>query len=589
MPGWDSTVAAVVAKQGGHGVGRAHAVAICFGILQVLSVLHAGRMVHSRVTPETAVRLVGGGTWSLVEFHTVLPFGADFGAARLKAGDPVYCAPELHHGQGRGVTVATPAWDMWGVGALLVLLLTGKRIAAQSSMEVLGKTDTIADMAQYFKDLPQDPVLLDLVWQLVRYHPRQRIQAAEALRHPAFVAFGFALSAAVDGSLGLGPSFTAAPDLSRTMPIDIPEEDSDTWSDSPAQLTLADREGSDQESADVHRSELPLGDGEQLPHDVSVEAITDAAPSGDDMGTTSEEYSTYSSSEDDSDTSSSSSESDDGDEEDSSADAKPTPELQPEQEPELVPEPEREENTAAQLGKTGKSFMKQEKSSFNVFERKKRVLCATHIQRIARGHLAREVVRAIHGEIRSAAAVAIQAAARGCESYPQPSWSAWAVVCRIVADCSDFNCKCFYSENGERCLTAFASGLTRRSPSAAMVSAVTAAAKSGIMVESPTQLPQAFSAAAPPPPGSPSTPGSPEQLDLHHPSPSCGKNAIERPAWVKIIDRNTQRPYYWNRITEEVQWDAPIVEENVSERDRRIAAKTRYCKSERAKQVFLFV
>ena len=425
MPGWDSTVAAVVAKQGGHGVGRAHAVAICFGILQVLSVLHAARMVHSRVTPETAVRLVGGGTWSLVEFHTVLPFGADFGAARLKASDPVYCAPELHHGQGRGVTVATPAWDMWGVGALLVLLLTGKRIAVQTSMEVLGKTDTIADMAQHFKDLPQDPVLLDLVWQLVRYHPRQRIQAAEALRHPAFVAFGFAFSSAVDGSLGLGPSFTPAPDLSRTMPVEMPsgiEEDSDTWSDSPAQLALADRDEGDQESTYVHGTELPRGDGEQLPHDVVVEAIADAAPAGDDMGTTSEEYSTYSSSEDDSDTSSSSSDESDGvDENDSSGDAKPTPELQSDTEPELVPEPEREENTTAQLGKTSTSFMEQEKSSFNVFERKQRVLCATHIQRIARGHLAREVVRAIHGEIRSAAAVAIQAAARGCESCPQRS------------------------------------------------------------------------------------------------------------------------------------------------------------------------
>lgn len=44
---------------------------------------------------------------------------------------------------------------------------------------------------------------------------------------------------------------------------------------------------------------------------------------------------------------------------------------------------------------------------------------------------------------------------------------------------------------------------------------------------------------------------------------------------MKIIDRNTQKPYYWNRVTEEVQWDAPIVEEDVSERDRRIAAKTR--------------
>ena len=215
VPGWDSTAAALVAKSGGRGVGRAHAVAICFGVLQVLSTMHSTRMVHGRVSPETAVRIVGGGTWSVAEFHTALPFGADFAAEQLATADAIYCAPELHHGQGRAVLIATPAWDIWGVGALLLLLLTGKSIASKSSVELLGKTDSIGQMAQHLRDLPQDPVLLDLIWQLIRYHPRQRIQAAEALRHPAFVAFGFAFSSGVQNkeSLGLGPSFTAAPDL----------------------------------------------------------------------------------------------------------------------------------------------------------------------------------------------------------------------------------------------------------------------------------------------------------------------------------------------------------------------------------------
>jgi Ca2+-binding EF-hand superfamily protein len=120
-----------------------------------------------------------------------------------------------------------------------------------------------------------------------------------------------------------------------------------------------------------------------------------------------------------------------------------------------------------------------------------------------------------------------------------------------------------------------------------MVSALTAAAKSGVMnVESPTQLPDEFSADAPPPPGSPSgSPPPPPGSGVASPEAdggSFGPSAVserpdsERPAWVKIIDRKTREPYYWNRITQEVQWKAPLVEEEVSERDRRIADKTRY-------------
>ena len=186
------------------------------------------------------------------------------------------------------------------------------------------------------------------------------------------------------------------------------------------------------------------------PRDADVDAMVATAElggeegPGDEMGTTSEEYSTYSSSEY-SDTSSSSSDDDDDDDDGKGAASKskkakaaagrePEPEPEPERrgsgllselELELEPEPEAGSATDDEGEGDGttifdghQTFLQREKATFNVFERKKRVLSATHIARCARGHLARQMVRGIHNEIKSRAAIPIQAAARGCECPP---------------------------------------------------------------------------------------------------------------------------------------------------------------------------
>ena len=225
VPGWELTAETMLRRFGGRGIGRAQAVAVCFGVLQTLASVHAARIVHGRVSPKTVVRLTGG-CWSVVEYHTALPFGADFAAESRREMDSIYCPPELHHEQGRNVTVVTPAWDIWGAGAVLILLLTGKDLASESSVQLLGHTDTPAQLAEHLSDLPDDPVLLDLVWQLVRHHPRQRMQAAEALRHPAFAAFGMPYSSGVEGGLGLGPSFAAPRVATVSHTVEQSREDS---------------------------------------------------------------------------------------------------------------------------------------------------------------------------------------------------------------------------------------------------------------------------------------------------------------------------------------------------------------------------
>ena len=152
-----------------------------------------------------------------------------------------------------------------------------------------------------------------------------------------------------------------------------------------------------------------------------------------------------------------------------------------------------------------------DEKQFNVFQRKQRNLSAVEIQRWTRGKLVRLRVRRQELAQFASAAVAVQAAARG-----------W---------------------------------LTRRGASGAAVQALTAAATSGVMVDSPAKLPVEMQET--------------DTVDMPE---------SERPVWVKIIDRATREPYYWNRLTHETQWEPPLIPEEVSERDRRIEEKTAYCK-----------
>ena len=152
-----------------------------------------------------------------------------------------------------------------------------------------------------------------------------------------------------------------------------------------------------------------------------------------------------------------------------------------------------------------------DEKQFNVFQRKQRNLSAVEIQRWTRGKLVRLRIRRQELAQFASAAVAVQAAARG-----------W---------------------------------LTRRGASGVAVQALTAAATSGVMVDSPAKLPVEMQET--------------DTVDMPE---------SERPVWVKIIDRATREPYYWNRLTHETQWEPPLIPEEVSERDRRIEEKTAYCK-----------
>ena len=102
-------------------------------------------------------------------------------------GQVGYCPPELLHRQGRDVTIATPAWDIWAVGAVFVELLTGIPLKAESVLAQLGQTETVFEMAGFLPDLALDRHLLDLLWCLVRSHPRQRSTAHDAMCHPFFI------------------------------------------------------------------------------------------------------------------------------------------------------------------------------------------------------------------------------------------------------------------------------------------------------------------------------------------------------------------------------------------------------------------
>ena len=97
-PSWEMDVRSLVQRSNG-GVGRAHALAVCYSVLEALSQLHAARLVHGRVSPRTVVRLASG-SWSLVEYHTALPFGADFAVPHERDSDSDgYCPPERLHKQ----------------------------------------------------------------------------------------------------------------------------------------------------------------------------------------------------------------------------------------------------------------------------------------------------------------------------------------------------------------------------------------------------------------------------------------------------------------------------------------------------------
>ncbi|MCL4853055.1 MAG: septal ring lytic transglycosylase RlpA family protein [Bryobacteraceae bacterium] len=82
-----------------------------------LTFVHAGGLVYRSLEPQTTVR--AGGRWKLADLGRLHPAGEAQEPLPASVGNSPYAPPEASSG------VILPAWDMWSLGKLIRIALTG--------------------------------------------------------------------------------------------------------------------------------------------------------------------------------------------------------------------------------------------------------------------------------------------------------------------------------------------------------------------------------------------------------------------------------------------------------------------------------
>ena len=178
-----------------------------YQLCSALTYLHAASICHRDIKPQNL----------LVDPKTHVLKLCDFGSAKqLQSGEPnisyicsrYYRAPELIF----GATDYSPAIDIWSVGCVMAELVLGYPMFSGDSgvdqlveiIKVLGtpSRDEINSMNPNYNELKFPQIkghslhkifgnsigveALDLLTKFLTYSPKQRITAAQALRHPYF-------------------------------------------------------------------------------------------------------------------------------------------------------------------------------------------------------------------------------------------------------------------------------------------------------------------------------------------------------------------------------------------------------------------
>jgi serine/threonine-protein kinase len=172
------TLEAFRIEQGGK-LPTAWATRIVLDVLDILAVAHEKRIVHRDIKPDNVFLTVDGKT-KLMDFGLARVMDAvRMTASAALMGTPAFMSPEQASSRNREVT---PASDVWSVGALLFVLLTGEEVHPSRS----GPEQIIFAATKHARMIETvDPTIPDRLRNVVdaslEFDPHRRFQSAGAM------------------------------------------------------------------------------------------------------------------------------------------------------------------------------------------------------------------------------------------------------------------------------------------------------------------------------------------------------------------------------------------------------------------------
>lgn len=173
---------------------EADAARLMYEVASALAFLHGIGVAHSDLKPENLLLSTKNrldGTIKIIDFGCAVVFGdagAEYESAPKPAastGTTAYWPPERF----RNETMATPQMDMWSLGVILYIMLTGVH-----PFDLRGES-TDQEIEKHIKANPYPPLdvnlvghlsdsAIDLVVKLMEPEPQKRISAYDMLHHP---------------------------------------------------------------------------------------------------------------------------------------------------------------------------------------------------------------------------------------------------------------------------------------------------------------------------------------------------------------------------------------------------------------------